>query len=62
MSRFGDGTPHEDLLNAVENVQDDYGLTDRELVIVLLAVLQLKNDPIDENNELRERKREEGIK
>lgn len=57
MSRFGDGTPHEDLLNAAEEVQDDYSLTDRELVIILLAVLQYKNDPLDdENNKLRERK------
>lgn len=61
MSRFGDGTPHEALLNAAESVQDDFGLTDRELVIVLLAVLQYKNDPLDdENNKIRERKIKEG--
>ena len=58
MSTFGDGTPHEDLFNAAENIQDDYALTDKELVTILLAVLQQKNDPFDEeNDELRKRER-----
>jgi len=57
MSTFGDRTPHEEVLNAIEYIQDEFELTDKELVIVLLTVLRYKNDPYNEENEkLRRRK------
>jgi len=47
MSYFGDNTPHQEMKDYAETVQYEFVLDDKEVVIVLLAVVNSILDPVE---------------
>ena len=56
MSYFGDNTPQQELLDQTEHIQEQFELTDQELVTVVLNVLSALVDPYDDFKESARKK------
>jgi hypothetical protein len=56
MSAYGDGTPTQAALEWIELVQDDFQLTDDEMVVILLKLVHEFHDPTNDKYENLQRK------